>query len=129
MKQQLLDDRQMIDYMQSNNIKLKSFMDAQDESFYTMYNIFKKRVYFYLFCFFKFILRKGLIDKRKDYTKMSKVVSSIFDALKYLLLIEPIYYENWSSMKKLLLSQIQVVLKEKGYFLKEQSIVCIFFKK
>lgn len=36
MKQQLLDDRKMIDYMQANNNKLKSFMDAQDESFYTM---------------------------------------------------------------------------------------------
>jgi hypothetical protein len=36
MQQQLLDDRKMIDYMQLNNTKLKSFMDAQDESFYTM---------------------------------------------------------------------------------------------
>ncbi len=65
-----------------------------------------------------------MVDKRKDYMKMSKTVASIFDALKYVLLIEPIYHTKYSFMKQLLLTEIRVVLKEKGkknYFLKKSS--------
>ena len=45
---------------------------------------------------------------------MSKIVASACEALKYLLLIEPIYYENWSFLKRLLLSEINAILKDKG---------------
>jgi len=47
---------------------------------------------------------------------MSKTIACLFEALKMLYLIEPIYYSNWSSMKRILLSEINNVLKEKGSF-------------
>ncbi len=45
---------------------------------------------------------------------MSKIVASSCEALKYILLIEPIYYENWSFLKNILLSEIKTILKDKG---------------
>jgi hypothetical protein len=47
---------------------------------------------------------------------MSKTIACLFEALKMLYLVEPIYYSNWSSMKRILLSEISHVLKEKGAF-------------
>ena len=52
----------------------------------------------------------------KDYEQMSKTIACLFEALKMLYLIEPIYYSNWSSMKRILLAEISQVLKEKGAF-------------
>lgn len=52
----------------------------------------------------------------KDYEQMSKTIACLFEALKMLYLIEPMYYSNWSSMKRILLSEISQVLKEKGAF-------------
>lgn len=45
---------------------------------------------------------------------MSKTVASIFDALKYVLLIAPIYHVNWLTMKQLLMNEIHIILKERG---------------
>lgn len=45
---------------------------------------------------------------------MSLTISSIFEALKLVYLIEPHYYINWSLLKRLLLSNLEPIQKEKG---------------
>ena len=45
---------------------------------------------------------------------MSKNVAGLYDALKYVLLIEPVYYVKWSTLKKLIICEIPAIIKDRG---------------
>lgn len=89
----ILDDKNMIDYCLDKNKKLKEFIDAFGESVH---------------------IEKTLSDASKDYLHMSTGVASLFDALKLICIIQPAYYMNWTTVKSMLINEIQVILKEKG---------------
>ncbi|CAF0940788.1 unnamed protein product, partial [Brachionus calyciflorus] len=91
--QSILDDKNLIKYTTDKNLKLKEINDSFSESLH---------------------LEKTLKDVSKDYLRMSKVISGIFDALKMLSLIEPHYFVNWSLFKQMLLSNIDPIKREKG---------------
>ena len=83
----------MINYCLDKNQKLKEFNDSFGESIH---------------------IEKTLKDASKDYLQMSNSVACLFDALKLLYMIQPAYYQNWTTIKSLLLNEIDVILKEKG---------------
>ena len=89
----ILDDKNMISYCLDKNQKLKEFTDSFGESIH---------------------IEKTLNDASKDYLNMSHSIACLFDALKLLYMIQPAYYLNWSTVKSLLINEIDVILKEKG---------------
>lgn len=53
-------------------------------------------------------------EASKEYSKVCKNISLLFEALKLLYAIQPSYFFNWSTMKRLLLSKIEKFMQDKG---------------
>lgn len=53
-------------------------------------------------------------EASKEYEKVCKIISYMFEALRLLYSVQPSYFLNWSIMKRLLISKIEPFMKNKG---------------
>lgn len=111
MDKSIMEDQNMIPYMQEKNSRLSSYNESLSEADHIEYLILRD-LKLILNKTFSFHFRKGLKEANKEYKQVAKNIAATLESFKVLYIIKPDYHVNWSLIKKLLLNDIQSMSKE-----------------